>query len=118
MDQVDAIVVGAGVVGLAVARALARSGREVLILKAADAIGTATSSRNRGVIHAGIYYKPGSLKAKLSVEGSKRLYVYAAERGSTIEDGPGDRRECARRGAVLFSSLFRQRQMMALGAQY
>lgn len=81
MDQVEAIVVGAGVVGLAVARALALAGREVLILEAADAIGTATSSRNSGVIHAGIYYKPGSLKARLCVEGSKRLYVYAAERG-------------------------------------
>ena len=118
MEHVDAIVVGAGVVGLAVTRALALAGREVLILEGEHAIGTATSSRNSGVIHAGIYYKPGSLKAKLSVEGSKRLYVYAAERGSTIEDGPGDRRECARRGAVLFSSLFRQRQMMAPGAKY
>ena len=81
MDHVDAIVVGAGVVGLAVARALAHAGQEVLILEAADAIGTATSSRNSGVIHAGIYYKPGSLKAKLCVEGSNRLYAYAAGRG-------------------------------------
>ena len=64
MDQVEAIVVGAGVVGLAVARALALAGREVLILEAANAIGTATSTRNSGIVHAGIYYKPGSLKAR------------------------------------------------------
>ena len=80
MERVDVIVVGAGVVGLAVARALALRGREVLILEAAGAIGTATSSRNSGVIHAGIYYKPGSLKARLCVAGRDQLYAYAAER--------------------------------------
>ena len=80
MERIDVIVVGAGVVGLAVARALALAGREVLILEAANAIGTATSSRNSGVIHAGIYYKPGSLKARLCVAGRDRLYAYAAER--------------------------------------
>lgn len=81
MERVDVIVVGAGVVGLAIARALAMAGREVLILEAENAIGTVTSSRNSGVIHAGIYYKPGSLKAKLCVEGRDRLYAYASERG-------------------------------------
>jgi L-2-hydroxyglutarate oxidase LhgO len=80
MDRVDVIVVGAGVVGLAIARALGMAGREVLILEAASAIGTATSSRNSGVIHAGIYYKPGSLKAQLCVAGRNGLYAYAAER--------------------------------------
>jgi len=81
MDTVQTVVVGAGVVGLAIARALARSGREVVILEAADAIGTETSSRNSEVIHAGIYYEPGSLKAQLCVEGRERLYAYCEERG-------------------------------------
>ena len=61
MDSVDAVVIGAGVVGLAVARALATAGREVVILEAEDAIGTHTSSRNSEVIHAGIYYPQGSI---------------------------------------------------------
>ena len=64
MDQIDSVVIGAGVVGLAVARALALRGREVLVLEAADAIGTGTSSRNSEVIHAGIYYAARSLKAR------------------------------------------------------
>ena len=64
MEQVDAVVIGAGVVGLAVARELAMAGREVLVLEAAGAIGTETSSRNSEVIHAGIYYPTGSLKAR------------------------------------------------------
>jgi L-2-hydroxyglutarate oxidase LhgO len=81
MDQVDCVVVGAGVVGLAVARALALQGREVMVLEAADAIGTGTSSRNSEVIHAGIYYPQGSLKARLCVEGKGLLYAYCAERG-------------------------------------
>ena len=68
-------------VGLAVARALALQGREVLVLEAADAIGTGTSSRNSEVIHAGIYYAPGSLKASLCVQGKQLLYAYCAERG-------------------------------------
>ncbi len=80
VDKVDCVVVGAGVVGLAVARALALQGREVLVLEAADAIGTGTSSRNSEVIHAGIYYAQGSLKARLCVEGRERLYRYCAER--------------------------------------
>ena len=81
MDDVDAMVVGAGVVGLAVARALALRGREVMVLDGADAIGTGTSSRNSEVVHAGIYYPVGSLKARLCVEGKDRLYAYCAERG-------------------------------------
>jgi L-2-hydroxyglutarate oxidase LhgO len=81
MDRVDTVVVGAGVVGLAVARALAMSGRDVLVLEAEDAIGTHTSSRNSEVIHAGIYYPYGSLKARACVEGRERLYAYCAERG-------------------------------------
>ncbi len=81
MDQVDCVVVGAGVVGLAVARALALQGREVMVLEAADAIGTGTSSRNSEVIHAGIYYPQGSLKATLCVEGKAMLYDYCEARG-------------------------------------
>jgi len=81
MERVDTIILGAGVVGLAIARALALAGREVLILEAESAIGTMTSSRNSGVIHAGIYYKPGSLKARCCVHGRDMLYAYAAERG-------------------------------------
>jgi L-2-hydroxyglutarate oxidase LhgO len=81
MDSVDCVVIGAGVVGLAVARALALQGREVLVLEAAAAIGTGTSSRNSEVIHAGIYYPAGSLKARLCVEGKALLYAYCAERG-------------------------------------
>ena len=81
MEQVDAVVIGAGVVGLAVARAMALAGREVLVLEAADAIGTQTSSRNSEVIHAGIYYPQGSLKARLCVQGKQMLYDYCAARG-------------------------------------
>src|SRR3970040_309388 len=81
MDRVECVVVGAGVVGLAIARALALAGREVVILEAEDAIGTHTSSRNSEVIHAGIYYAPGSLKARACVAGRERLYAYCAERG-------------------------------------
>lgn len=81
MDRVDVVVIGAGVVGLAVGRAFALSGREVMVLEAADAIGTGTSSRNSEVIHAGIYYPQASLKARLCVEGKDLLYRYCAERG-------------------------------------
>src|SRR3954470_9448425 len=80
MEKVDAVVVGAGVVGLACARALALAGREIVVLESEGAIGTATSSRNSEVIHAGIYYPPGSLKAKLCVAGKNALYPYLAER--------------------------------------
>jgi len=81
MESVDAVVVGAGVVGLAIARALAMAGREVIILDAEDAIGTHTSSRNSEVIHAGIYYPKGSLKARTCVEGKQLLYEYCATHG-------------------------------------
>jgi L-2-hydroxyglutarate oxidase LhgO len=81
MEQVDAVVIGAGVVGLAVARALALAGREVLILEAAEAFGTGTSARNSEVIHAGLYYPTGSLKARLCVQGKQLLYRYCAARG-------------------------------------
>lgn len=80
-DDVECVVVGAGVVGLAVARALALQGREVMVLESADAIGTGTSSRNSEVIHAGLYYPTGSLKAGLCVRGRDMLYAYCAERG-------------------------------------
>ncbi|KAG6556335.1 hypothetical protein Mapa_002278 [Marchantia paleacea] len=80
-EKVDCVVIGAGVVGLAVARELGRQGREVIVLEAADAIGTGTSSRNSEVIHAGIYYPRGSLKAKLCVAGKHALYTYCKERG-------------------------------------
>jgi L-2-hydroxyglutarate oxidase LhgO len=76
--SIDAVVIGAGVVGLAVARALALAGREVVVVEAASAIGTHTSSRNSEVIHAGIYYPTGSLKARLCVAGKKLLYDYCA----------------------------------------
>ena len=80
MDRIQTVVLGAGVVGLAVARQLSLEGREVLLLEAADAFGTGTSSRNSEVIHAGIYYPAGSLKAKLCVQGRKLLYSYCQER--------------------------------------
>lgn len=80
-EHVDCVVIGAGVVGLAVARALALAGREVLVLEAEDSFGTQTSARNSEVIHAGIYYPPGSLKARLCVAGRQMLYDYCAERG-------------------------------------
>lgn len=81
MESIDAVVIGAGVVGLAVARALALAGREVIVLEAEDAIGTHTSSRNSEVIHAGIYYPRDSLKARSCVEGRQRLYAYCAGHG-------------------------------------
>ena len=81
MEQIDTVVIGAGVVGLAVGRALALSGREVVVLESENAIGTGTSSRNSEVIHAGIYYPAGSLKARLCVQGKDMLYAYCAERG-------------------------------------
>ena len=80
-EKIDCAVIGAGVVGLAIARRLAMSGREVVVLEAADGIGTETSSRNSEVIHAGIYYPPGTLKARLCVAGKDALYAYCSERG-------------------------------------
>jgi len=81
MDRVDCVVVGAGVVGLAVARALALTGREVVVLEQETAIGTGTSSRNSEVIHAGLFYAPGSLKARLCVRGKDLLYGYCESHG-------------------------------------
>lgn len=81
MDSVECIVVGAGVVGLAIARSLAQAGREVVVLEAADAIGTETSSRNSEVIHAGIYYTADSAMARLCVAGKWALYAYCRDHG-------------------------------------
>jgi L-2-hydroxyglutarate oxidase LhgO len=81
MEQIECVVIGAGVVGLAVARALAEAGREVLVLEAAEGIGTETSSRNSEVIHAGIYYPRDSLMARLCVQGKRMLYAFCAEHG-------------------------------------
>ncbi len=81
MDTIDAVVIGAGVVGLAIARELAMRGHETLILEAEPHIGAGASSRNSEVIHAGIYYPPGSLKARLCVAGRDRLYEYCRARG-------------------------------------
>lgn len=81
MDQVEVAVIGAGVVGLAVARELALRGREVVIVEAEGSIGTGISARNSEVIHAGLYYPAGSLKARLCLRGKQMLYAYCAERG-------------------------------------
>lgn len=81
IHDVECIVIGAGVVGLACAAALATQGHEVLVLERAGLIGSETSSRNSEVIHAGIYYAPGSLKAQLCRAGKERLYAYCQSRG-------------------------------------
>ncbi len=79
--RIDTVVIGAGVVGLAVARALALTGREVVVLEKNRGVGEETSSRNSEVIHAGLYYPRGSLKARLCVEGKRRLYDYCEAKG-------------------------------------
>ena len=81
MDQVECVVIGAGVIGLAVARRLAQAGREVIVLEAAETIGSVTSSRNSEVIHAGIYYPPDSLMARMCVGGRNALLEYCRDRG-------------------------------------
>lgn len=81
MERADTVVIGAGVVGLAVARRLAQAGQEVILLEAAAAIGSETSSRNSEVIHAGIYYPQNSLKAELCVRGKQMLYGYCESHG-------------------------------------
>lgn len=81
MERVECVVVGAGVIGLAIARELAIHGKEVIVLEALDAIGTETSSRNSEVIHAGIYYPKGSLKAQLCVSGKDALYNFCSQHG-------------------------------------
>ncbi|MDQ0347167.1 NAD(P)/FAD-dependent oxidoreductase [Ancylobacter vacuolatus] len=80
-NAVDCVVAGAGVVGLAIARALALKGRDVLVLEATGLVGSDTSARNSEVIHAGLYYAPGTLKARLCVEGRQALYAYCEARG-------------------------------------
>ena len=81
--EVDCVVIGAGVIGLACARRIAHSGREVLILESEGEIGSGVSARNSEVIHAGIYYPTGSLKARLCVAGRAKLYAYCAEHNVT-----------------------------------
>jgi len=81
IEKTDAVVIGAGVVGLAVARRLALAGRETVIVEAADRIGTEISSHNSEIIHAGIYYPENSIKARLCVAGRKQLYTYCADHG-------------------------------------
>ncbi len=103
MEQVDCVVIGAGVVGLALARHLALQGREVVVLESEDRIGTGISSRNSEVIHAGIYYPTGSLKARLCVAGNRALYAYCTARhvehrrcGKLIVATDGDQVEALR----------------------
>lgn len=79
MDHIDCVVIGAGVIGLAVARAMAQAGHDVVIIESCTEIGSVTSARNSEVIHAGIYYPQGSLKARLCVEGRARLYRYCLD---------------------------------------
>ena len=81
MDSVECLVIGAGVVGLAIARALARSGREVVVLESERIIGSGASSRNSEVIHAGIYYPTGLEKTRMCVEGKAMLYAFCREYG-------------------------------------
>src|ERR1041385_4204411 len=81
MDRVECVIVGAGVIGLAVARRLAQAGREVVVIEEAEGIGTVTSSRNSEVIHAGIYYRAGSLMAQMCVSGKRALYQYCHDHG-------------------------------------
>ena len=85
IEKVDCIVIGAGVVGLAIARSIAMVGREVIILEAENTYGTHTSTRNSGCIHAGFNYPPGSLKNQLAIRGKNLLYQYCTERGVSHE---------------------------------
>lgn len=81
MERIDCVIIGAGVVGLAVARALALQGREVIVVEAGKQIGTGISSRNSEVIHAGLYYEKNSLKARFCVAGKNMLYAYCESQG-------------------------------------
>ena len=85
VETIDIVVIGAGVVGLAIGRALSLAGREVIVVDKADAIGTETSSRNSEVIHAGLYYGPTTLKARLCIRGRDQLYAYLLERRLPFE---------------------------------
>ncbi len=80
-EKIDVLIIGAGVIGLAIAREFAMQGREVIVVEEENSIGTGTSSRNSEVVHAGIYYEPRSLKAQLCVEGKKLLYDYCSTHG-------------------------------------
>lgn len=84
--EADLVVIGAGVIGLAVARACARKGRDVIVLEAEDLIASHTSSRNSEVIHAGLYYPKDSLKARFCVEGRRKLYAYLEDHGVTYRN--------------------------------
>lgn len=81
VEHVHTIVIGAGAVGLAIARRLPPQAESLVVLEREDAIGTGTSSRSSEVIHAGMYYPAGTLKARSCVEGRSMLYAYCAERG-------------------------------------
>jgi L-2-hydroxyglutarate oxidase LhgO len=105
--DIDCIVLGAGVVGLAIARELAMTGREVLVIEKTEAIGTGTSSRNSEVIHAGIYYPQDSLKARLCVQGKQMLYAYCEEKGIPYK----------RLGKLIVSATPQQTQQLAGIAQ-
>ncbi len=107
-EKIECAVIGAGVIGLAVARALALAGREVVVLEAAEAIGTGASSRNSEVIHAGLYYPEGSLKARLCRYGRDLLYAYLAERGI-------DHRRCGK--LVVASAAEEEGRLAALAAR-
>ena len=100
--DIECIVVGAGVVGLAIARELALAGRQVMVIDRHDQVGAETSSRNSEVIHAGLYYPPGSLKARLCIEGKELLYRFADENGVTAK----------RIGKLLFASLATQTEKL------
>jgi L-2-hydroxyglutarate oxidase LhgO len=110
MDSTECVVIGAGVIGLAVARALACRGYDTLVVESERLIGSGVSSRNSEVIHAGIYYPQGSLKATLCVEGRHELYAYCDARGipyrrcgklivATTQDQVGELVALQRRGA-------------------
>ena len=81
MERIDCLVVGAGVVGLAIARAFARAGREVIVVESESSIGSGISSRNSEVIHAGIYYRPGLDKTRLCIDGKAMLYDFCRDYG-------------------------------------
>jgi L-2-hydroxyglutarate oxidase LhgO len=104
-SHIDVLVVGAGVIGLAVARALALAGREVVVADAAQAHGTGISSRSSEVIHAGVYYRPGSLKARLCVAGREALYAYCNSRNVSY----------ARCGKLIVANAAQKPQLLAIG---
>ncbi len=108
MERIDCVVIGAGVVGLAIARELAGRGRETMVLEAADAIGTGSSSRNSEVIHAGLYYPRGSLKAALCVHGRDMLYEFC-------EASHVPHRRCGK--LVVATSAAQLKQMKAIAAR-